>query len=241
MNRSVLRRSFAILLFALPLGACLSGLSVRDSTDMDQVDALLSAVERVQVETVVAKERAQAALEGLRSIVASDFQGDPLAAHGELLGNVEASETQAEELGKSVRMLRRNSDAVFRRWTKDLESFANISMRQRSQARLEETRTRLEAVLSSAGASQLALDGVNADLNDYALFLEHDFNAASVALISAEVDELGLRVKELERRLDATAAACQDYVESTALRGQLDGEERQPTTGKKSGTAQRAR
>lgn len=201
--------------------AAFSTLGMTQKGGLGQVDELLSHVERVHVESAVAKERARAALEGLRHMIAPEFQGNPASGHAELVAVVEQSAEQADALRKSVRPLRKIGESVFERWTADLESFGNLAMRQRSQERLEETRRRYDVVLAAAVSAQLTYDAFNGDLADHALFLEHDFNAAAVAVIAAELDDLKIRGKELARRLDACAAACQAYVEFSAPRTQV--------------------
>jgi hypothetical protein len=207
----------------LVTGACSSfpvlGRAQKDG--LGQVDELLSRVERVNVESAVAKERAQAAVEVLRRLVAPEFRGDPVSGHAELVRAVEQSEAQADALRGGVKPLRKTGESVFERWTADLESFGNLALRQRSQERMEETRKRYDAVLAAAVAAQIACDSFNGDLSDHALFLEHDFNAASVAVVAQELDGLKVRAKELARRLDALAAACQAYVEFSAPSAQL--------------------
>jgi hypothetical protein len=222
--RNVLVRALPAVLPALGLSACLSGFAVQDSEGLSRVDQLLNHVEHVQVEAVVTKERAHAALGSLQAVVAPGFQGDPVAAHLQLVQIIEQSLDQALAFRDSVEPLQEVGEDVFEQWTADLESFGNSAMRQRSQARLEETRSRYQDISAAAVSAQLNLDALNADLSDYALFLQHDFNAASVAMISGEVETLGERLRELDRRLDACAVACQAYVESSALRGQLQDE-----------------
>ena len=207
---------------ALLLSSCsLQTLGVKQKGGLERVDELLSYVEGVQVEATVSKERSQAALESLRRLVAPEFKGDPATGHKELVLAVEQTSDQADALKASVRPLRKTGEKVFARWTEDLESFGNLAMRQRSQERLEETRRRYDAILAAAVAAQLAYDSFNGDLNDHALFLEHDFNATSVALMAQELDGLRTRHKELLKRLDASAAACQAYVEFSAPSAQV--------------------
>jgi hypothetical protein len=212
------------LLAALAVTSSCSGLAtlgIQQKDGLERVDELLAHVERVQVESVVSKERAQAALERLRALVAPEFIGDAILSHQQLVSAVELSADQAEALQDKVRPLKRVGESVFARWTADLESFGNIAMRQRSQERLEETRKRYEAILSAALSAQLAFDAFNRDLSDHALFLEHDFNSSSVQVVAQELDGLRTRGKELARRLDACAAACQAYTESSAPMGQV--------------------
>lgn len=218
------------LLLSLPLLATLlstsacssfSALGMAQKDGLGQVDELLAHVERVHVETAVAKERSQGALDVLRRLIAPEFKGDPASGHADLVAAVEECEEQADALKSRVRPLRKTAESVFARWTKDLESFGNLAMRQRSQERMEETRRRYDAVLAACVSAQVAFDSFNGDLGDHALFLEHDFNAASIAVVAQELEGLRNRSKELARRLDACAAACKAYVEFSAPSSQV--------------------
>lgn len=224
MHLSLFVRSSALALSAsIGLTAC-GALSFSHDTKygLTQVDDLLGNVERVQVESVIAKEKAHAALDALRSIVAPNFQGDAVAAYAHLMGTIDQSNAQAKKLGGSIEPMKLVATSVFQEWTQNLESFGNTKMRQHSQVRLEETRTRYEAVLTSLVSARIAYDAFNADLHDHALFLEHDFNSAAVAMIAAEVTALGEQARELDSRLDLCVAAAKTYVEAGALPGQLE-------------------
>jgi hypothetical protein len=228
--RRNLAKSFVVLVSVVTGLASCSALfpsSEKKSVTLSQVDDLLSRVERVQVESVLGKERSRAAYESLRSICAPDFQGDPLAAHAKLSESIAQSQQQAAALGNALKPAKSAADSVFRQWMADLEQFGNTKMRKRSQARLEETRTRFDAIVSAANAAQLAYDAFNADLNDQALFLAHDFNAAAVAVIADDVAALDDDARELDGRLDACVVASKDYVETAALRGQLQQQQQQ--------------
>ncbi|MEQ1894541.1 MAG: DUF2959 family protein [Planctomycetota bacterium] len=215
----------ARVLVLVPLLAGCNGLQsfgIKQSGGLEGVDELLGHVEQVQVDSAVSKERAQGALEALRTLIGPEFKGDAVQGHAALVAAIEESETQAEALQGSVRPLRKTGESVFARWSEDLESFGNIAMRQRSQERLEESRRRYDAVLAAAVSAQLAYDAFNGDLGDHALFLENDFNASAVQVVAAEFDGLKSRGKELGKRLDAVVAACQAYVEFAAPKAQVE-------------------
>src|SRR5262249_19735816 len=124
--------------------------------------------------------------------------------------------------GANIGPLRIASEQLFNSWTTDLESFGNKSMRKRSQMRMEDTRARCEAIMTSLVASHVAYDAFNSDLHDQALFLANDFNAAAVAVTPADNAAMDDQAHELDSRLEACVAASKGYVESTAMRGQLD-------------------
>jgi len=226
-RRSFARSSALALPVLFALAACASlpslpGLTRKKTNDgLIEVDELLSRVEAVQVEAQLGRQRSGDAYEALRAILAADFDGDPVAAYAQLSDALESSKQQAEKLAKSVAPMKKTAEGVFEEWTASLESFGSTEMRQRSQTRLEESRSRYDAILTKAVSAQLAYDAFNADLEDHALFLEHDFNTAAVAAIEDEVESLGERARELDGRLQSCAAASKAYLESSALRGQL--------------------
>jgi ElaB/YqjD/DUF883 family membrane-anchored ribosome-binding protein len=207
------------LLAALTGGGC--GLFSKPGDSVERVDDLLTRVERVHVDSRIAKEKALAALERLRTMVSPEFAGDPVACYAQFVEAVEESNAQADRCRSNLGPLRDSADEVFAKWAADLETFGNLQMRQRSQARLEETRTRFQAVLAAAESAQLAYDAFNGDLRDHSLFLGHDFNAMAVAAIAPDVQALATRSEDLGKRLDACVDAAQTYVETAALPGQL--------------------
>lgn len=204
------------------LGVVACSSTTEQAESVQQVDDLLARIERVQAESLVSKEVAHTALAKLQAIVAPEFAGDATKSYAALITDVERSEKQAATLLESVTPMTDSAETVFRRWTGDLESFGNTRLRQRSQARLEETRTRYLAVVRAAQAAQIAYDAFNADLGDHALFLGHDLNASAVAALRPEVTVLEEQIAELDRRFESCAAAAKEYVALSALHGQIE-------------------
>jgi hypothetical protein len=195
----------------------------RKSQGLANVDDLLTRVEQVQIESVVAKEKASAAFDAFGQIVAPDFQGDPMVVFNDLVEKINASKAQATKLQDSVDPMQQTADSVFYAWTNDLEKFGNSNLRQASQARLAETRARYSAVHDAAVAALVSINAFNSDLSDQALFLEHDFNATAVAVISNEVPALTNQARDLSKRLNDCVATSKAYISAGALRGQLEG------------------
>lgn len=231
MDRRLIAPFVLALGSGLFLGSCsstsFSGFSFNKSSDtgLTNVDELLTRIEKVQVEALVAKERAHTAYDTLQVTVAPDFRGDAVAQYKELKGSIDASKKQAKTLADTVPALKQSANVVFERWTKDLDSFGNTRMRQRSQERMEATREQYETILRQTLAAQVSLEALNADLNDHALFLEHDFNAESASAIVQDVDALEVRVAELDGRLDAAIGSAKKYIASRSLRGEIEAEE----------------
>lgn len=219
-SQPTVRSYVSIVSVLFVVGAC-AGTSER-SESVEQVDELLTRIERLQAETAVAKEAAHETLQELCTIVSPNFRGDAAAEFAKFLAASERSEEQAEVLREVAAPMQEAADELFHRWTKDMEAFGNSRMRQRSQTRLDETRTRFHGIVGAAQAAQIALDTFQDDVRDHALFLRHDLNSASVASIRGDVRELNEQVQALDTRFDATVAASRAYVESAALYGQVE-------------------
>lgn len=213
------RTLVTLALLAALLPAC-AGTSSKKSGPAE-VDGLLGRIEKVQVEALLSRERAQDAYEALDALAAPGFQGDAVVAYEHLMQAVDQSAEQAVSFSASISPMKEAANDLFLRWTANLESFGNSSMREKSQARLEATRARYDGVLSAAVAAKIAFDAYNSALHDQALFLEQDFNADSLAVVAGELVGLEGRGIELSRRLDACAQATRAYLQSAALPGQL--------------------
>ena len=219
MRRQLLAGFVAILPLFVGLSSCVGS---EKSEGLNKVDDLLTRVEQVQIEALVAREKASAAFDALGAIVAPDFQGDPMLVYGDLVKKIDESKAQAKKLEMSVEPMKRTSDIVFQSWTTDLEKFGNTNLRQQSQSRLAETRSRYSAVHDAAVAALVSINAFNSDLGDQALFLEHDFNSTAVTVIAAEIPALTSQARDLGRRLNACVSASKDYIACSALRGQLE-------------------
>lgn len=235
MDRRLIVHFAFVAAVAVGASSCSStSFSFSRSSDsgLTNVDELLTRIEKVQVESLVAKERARSAYDTLVASVSPEFSGSAVAQYAELEKAIEVSEKQAKALADTIPALKSSAASVFERWTKDLESFGNTRMRQRSQERLEATREHYELIVRQALASQVSFEALNADLKDHALFLEHDFNAESAAMIHDDVVALEARVAELDGRLDAAIQSSKRYIASRALRGEVELAEEQPAAPK---------
>ncbi len=204
----------------LPLFAMTScGLFSDSRPGVANVDDLVTRVERVHIEAELAQERALDAAEALKSLVTYEFgeHGDAVKSFQSFLMTIDASESQAIALRKSITSMKVAAGPVFEKWTQDLESFSSQNMRDRSRARLEETRAKYDQIVAVADPAREMFDTFNLGLRDHALFLEHDFNATSVAEISADVTELVSMRGEIDARLAETLVAARGYFESRAL------------------------
>lgn len=219
MTRSTLAgRSALLLLCSLSPACSLLGSGKSGVYDLNE---LVDRVERLHVDAELSKARSGEALSSLRSLVAPDFRGDALLAFDRLLDAIERSEDQADAFASTLDDVEDSAEDVFDEWEESLEDMTNETFRARSESRLADTRNRFEAVLVASRPVGESYGRFNSSLRDHALFLEHDLNPTSVAMLAKDVSLLSDRATELEQRLDACMAASDEYVRSSALPGQV--------------------
>lgn len=224
MALHTLRNGAAALLLLTSLSACssLSNLFVeQEDESLRRVDTMLASIEKVHVETVLARRRMADAVETLTVIISPDFGGDALAAYASFIDAIQSSEKQEAQLIASVVPMKAAAQAVFSDWTADLRAFRSEQMRESSQARLDDTLARYGELLNELEPAQDGLSMFNAVLHDHALFLGNDFNTASVNALESDYANLQRRMAMLDQQFISSQQAAKRYVMSSALRGQL--------------------
>ena len=215
MNSRTIHKSFVLALPILGLSAC--SMFGTEKSGPSDVDDLVGWVERVYVESELAKEQSESAVSALRAIVDTRFETDAISAHGRFAAAVERSEKQLQKLRSSVEPMKTAAQPVFEKWEESLETYANERMRKRAELRLAATRERYEKIVASVDPALGNLTKINATMRDHATFLTHDFNPESIAMIREDIGAVTMQLAELQQQLDGTLYAARAYVESTAL------------------------
>lgn len=219
------RRTFGanlILLLGLAAGASSCAGTSKEVDTLRGVDDLVGRVELLHFESELSKARSENALDSLEGLANGGFRGDPVAAFDQLVKAIELSEEQADALRDSVEPMHASAEEVFTQWAADAAELRIDSLRARSLARLEETRTRYHAILAAVDQAQKAYDAFNVGVRDHTTYLQNDFNPASVADIQEELHTLARWAQELNVRLDACMEACERYVAASALPGTVE-------------------
>jgi hypothetical protein len=211
------RRSLVLALALAPVAGLLSCASSSPSSGLARVDDLVGWIERVHVESELARQRSHEAIDALRAIVSPAFSGNAIASYTEFTQKLRASEDQASQLHASVTAMKSAAEPVFERWSGDLLAFTNAQLRQRSQQRLEETRARYRNILATIEPALISYETFNIGLRDVSLFLGNDFNAAAIADIADDVRTLTASVGELDGRFDKSLEAARAYLATAAL------------------------
>lgn len=210
------------LLASLPVTGLLQGCSSPGkAAGIRQVDDLLSRIERVYLESELSRESIKAVMDNLRAVVTLDPETDVAATFAAFTSAIEGSEQQSQKLRASIAPMKASAEAVFERWSQDLGDFSSVEMRRRSTERMDATRARYDAIVSSTAPTITSFEIFNAGLNDLSLFLGHDLNTQAIQSVGLEVQALADDAIDLNEKLIKSLEACREYVRAAAPTGTL--------------------
>lgn len=182
----------------------------------ENVDTLVSWVERVYVESEMARQEVQLTLSRLQALASGKFEGRPTEAYQAFKAAATRARTQAEKLEATVRPMKRTAIPVFEQWTDDLGDFHSSSMRRRSADRLDAARARYDAIIRAVGPAQSNYERFNAGMKDHELFLGHDLNATAIASVKDDVRAMVVLAQELDSHFARCLATTKEYIDATA-------------------------
>jgi hypothetical protein len=204
----------AALLTAFVVPACATG---SRGDGLSQVNEFVAMIGKVHTDSEVASQKAHAVQDQFAAIVAFNFKCEAVAAYAEFSTSVDQSSAQLATLKAGVTAMEDAAEPVFKKWASDLDAFASLDMRLKSQQRLLETRKRYDAIVASLEPALLAYDGFDKRMRDYATFLAHDFNEASVAALRGDDKTVHEMVAALDTRFQVCQQAAREYVQAAAL------------------------
>jgi DNA repair exonuclease SbcCD ATPase subunit len=115
---------------------------------------------------------------------------------------LESCEERTERLGQRVGAVRTSSEELQTGWRAELEHFSSEAMREKSEAQMLATDERAQAVLATLEEVQLALGPVLMQLQDYALFFQHNLNPRAIATLQDTYEDFESEMATLRRELD---------------------------------------
>jgi hypothetical protein len=205
----------AVVLPLLWAAAC--GSVSNEGSGVARVSDLMGWVQRVHVESEVAKQKVQSTHAILSSLVERDFKSEAAVAYREFVRSIEEAEAQANQLRNAVRSMRGSAQVVFDQWSSDLLQIENSQIRVRSEARMDATWRRYQALLAATRHAETGFDSFNKGMRDLALFLGHDLNKGSVTEIGDDARAISDLTEDLDGRFQRTLEAAREYLSASAL------------------------
>ena len=102
----------------------------------------------------------------------------------------------------------------FAKWMESLDEISSESLRERSQARLNETRVRYGEILAEGRGASAMFEPVMGGLRDQVIFLGHDLNPSAIASLKPDAEKLNAQAESLLSGIERTQSKISDYIAS---------------------------
>ena len=207
-----------ILLNVAGLSSCRSSgysssLNLSGSENREQLAQSVRRTVESQIETKNEFVDAFHRLEALGTPLPPEAETDVEELYVALQDQVDRCVRSFNETKREIETLEREGAELFQGWNAELEQFTSQGLRARSEARMNDARRRLEALLGRLWNGQDQMEGLLLSFHDYVLFFNHNLSAPSLATLEGENEALEEAVQSLETLLDGTLQDGQSFVD----------------------------
>lgn len=136
---------------------------------------------------------------------------DNRAAYKKLQKALVKSEKTVDAVGSEADRMDLAANRYFNSWKASLSEFSSDEMRERSEARMNETRERYDSILQAGRSAGDAFRTFVTQLDDQIVFLGHDLNPAAIGDLQDEAEKLNEQADDLFTKVDETMRTAMKY------------------------------
>jgi hypothetical protein len=182
-----------------------------EQVGVEKREILSSRVKRAKESQREAQKDFRDALEKFQAVT-GEHGGELEDRYESLRSSYERSEAQAHEVSERIDAVEDVADALLDEWKGELDRYEDASLRERSAARLRETRGDVQRLLRAMHRAEQSLNPVLRKLQDRVLYLKHNLNAAALAGLDAKLPELERDVAHLVEEMQASIAEADRFM-----------------------------
>jgi hypothetical protein len=203
-----------VLLVLLFLVACQSAYyGAAEKVGYPKRDILVDRVEQSRDAQQVAEVQFQSALDQLTALAAydgGDLEDMYDAMDSENDRCIEAAVAVRDRIAKVEHV----ADALFTEWEDEIEAYTNARLKADSTAKLRDTRTRYNDMITVLRRSESKMGPVLAALNDNTLYLKHNLNAKAVTSLKVELGSIEDEITVLISDMRSAIASSDAFIQS---------------------------
>lgn len=174
-------------------------------------DILVSNVKTARNDEDAAKQQFQTTLQQFQAV--THFNGGDLETeYNKLNYQYETCESRATAVRDQIDRVEKSAARLFEEWQSELAQYSNPDLRRRSEAELNETKTRYARLIGVMKEASKRMDPVLAAFKDQVLFLKHNLNAAAIASLSTTASGIDADVSKLIKDMEASIAEADSFV-----------------------------
>lgn len=207
-------RAILVIPLVLLIAACQSAYyEAAEQVGYHKRDILVDRVESSRDAQQDAEEQFQDALEQLSEL--TDFDGGDLEyIYEEVADEYESSLEAAEEVTEQINAVEHVAKSLFAEWEEEINQYSNARLKSESQAKLRETRSRYNGMMTAMRKSEAKMDPVLRAMNDNVLYLKHNLNAKAVASLQVEFSRIEQDIEVLIVETRKSIASSDAFIAS---------------------------
>ncbi|MDT8407111.1 MAG: DUF2959 family protein [Methylococcales bacterium] len=176
-------------------------------------DLVIHHVEQACTGLSETKVHFQQALQRFQTIVSQE--ATPLSHKYRLLSQQYVfCQARADALGHRIDNIESVTDALFREWNEELESYRNKRLKALSRAQLKQSSRYYQKLLKALRRAQSQMTPVLASFRDQVLFLKHNLNAQAIAALEQEFIVLSVDIAKLIDVMEQSIAEANEFMDA---------------------------
>lgn len=180
---------------------------------IEKREILVDRVEEAREAQADAKVEFESALDQFLAVTGQDG-GELEDRYRRLKAAFDASESEADRVRERIDDVERVAKDLFAEWRQELEQYSSASLRRRSEAQLQETKTRYAQLIAAMNRAAVRMDPVLSTFRDRVLFLKHNLNAQAIGALRGDVAEVRADVGRLIKEMRASIAEADAFIQS---------------------------
>ncbi|MEA2083756.1 MAG: DUF2959 domain-containing protein [Thermodesulfobacteriota bacterium] len=201
----------AVLLLPLLGGCSKAYYGAMEKVGIHKRDILIDRVEDARDAQSEAQEQFKSALEQFGAVVHIE-DSNLKKAYEKLNAEYEDSEKAAAKVSERIDKVESVAGALFNEWEDELKLYKNADLRQSSQRKLQDTKTRYREMLASMHRAEKSISPVLRSFRDNVLFLKHNLNAQAIGSLRSEFSTLKGEIDGLIKNMNEAIQTSNTFI-----------------------------
>lgn len=184
-----------------------------EKVGVEKRDILVDRVEDAKSSQQQAQVQFTSALEQLSQLI--EFDGGKIqATYENLKDEYESSQASADRVRAHIDKVEDVANALFDEWSDELTQYKSEKLRRDSERKLKSTERKYQSLLRSMRRAESKMEPVLAALNDNALYLKHNLNAAAIGALQGEFDQIKNDIRSLLDEMNTAIEQSNAFIDS---------------------------
>ena len=181
--------------------------------DHDKMDDLIDRIEKTLKEMRESEQHLEKTLDAYHKTLAKKG-GGRRSSYKDLLKRLEQHEERSKKRRERLEDMDERAEKYFKAWKKGLNEIKDAGLRKRAVSRLSEARERYRNLRGAGHDAHDGFEPVVEGLQDQAVYLGHDLNAASTAALAEDKAKIAALTHGLGVKLESYSVAAKGYIAS---------------------------